>query len=75
MFSDGVFLNFKAFVSARTLPTCSLLMCRGRVGRAACTEAREHTHTTGVRRKCGHMTPMRQIKAQTDEALLNGGFY
>lgn len=33
------------------------------------------THTTGVHCICDHMTPIRQIRAQTDEALLNGSFY
>lgn len=33
------------------------------------------THTTGVQCICGHMMPIRQIRAQTDEALLNGSFY
>lgn len=76
MFSVGVFLNFKAFFSpTHTLLTCSLLTRQGQVGGAACAEARERTNTTGVRHTCSHMTPMRQIRAQTDEALLNGGFY
>lgn len=33
------------------------------------------TYTTGVHCICGHMMPIRQIRAQTDEALLNGSFY
>ncbi len=38
-------------------------------------QSRLGTHTTGVHCICGHMMPIRQIRAQTDEALLNGSFY
>lgn len=52
---------------------------KNRLSECVSTEERQQswlgTHTTGVHCICGHMMPIRQIRAQTDEALLNGSFY